>query len=102
MRKCLIRQNDVSSGQLTEHQQNLRYEFQYFPEYHGPPISLTLPIQKESYWFDQFPPFFDGLLPEGYQLEALLRRLKIDRDDPISQLITTGGDLVGSVTVEEV
>jgi len=101
MREALVRQNDESAGQLTEHQPNLRYEFQYYPEYHGPPISLVLPVQQESYWFDEFPPFFDGLLPEGYQLEALLRRLKIDRNDPFSQLIATGGDLVGSVTVEE-
>jgi serine/threonine-protein kinase HipA len=101
MREALVRQNDESAGQLTEHQPNLRYEFQYYPEYHGPPISLALPVQQESYWFDEFPPFFDGLLPEGYQLEALLRRLKIDRNDPFSQLIATGGDLVGSVTVEE-
>ena len=41
------------------------------------------------------------LLPEGYQLEALLKRLKIDRDDPFSQLIATGKDMVGSVTIKE-
>ncbi len=101
MRKALVLQNNEPAGRLIEHQPNLRYEFQYYPEYQGPPISLALPVQQASYRFDEFPPFFDGLLPEGYQLEALLRRLKIDRNDPFSQLIATGGDLVGSVTVEE-
>jgi serine/threonine-protein kinase HipA len=31
-----------------------------------------------------FPPFLEGLLPEGYNLEALLRALKIDRNDHFS------------------
>ena len=61
-----------------------------------------MPVRVEPYIFNQFPSFFDGLLPEGYQLEALLRRLKIDRDDRFSQLVTTGKDVVGSVTIEEI
>ncbi|MQY80452.1 MAG: toxin HipA, partial [Bacteroidetes bacterium] len=51
--------------------------------------------------FDEFPPFFDGLLPEGFQLEALLKQKKIDRDDLFIQLITVGEDLVGAVTIKE-
>ena len=52
--------------------------------------------------FDEFPPFFEGLLPEGIQLDALLRQTKIDRNDFFSILLITGKDLVGSVTLEEV
>ena len=55
---------------------------------------------KEPFLFDTFPPFFDGLLPEGFQLEALLRRRKLDRDDKFGQLIAVGADTVGAVTVE--
>ena len=101
MRKCLVFQQGVPAGYLIEHEQNRRYEFQYLASYEGRPISLTMPIQEASYLFDSFPPFFDGLLPEGYQLEALIRRLKIDRDDPFSQLVATGEDMVGSVTIKE-
>ena len=101
MRECLVCQKGIPSGYLIEHQQNLRYEFLYLSDYKGAPISLTMPVQEESYWFDNFPPFFDGLLPEGFQLEALLRRLKIDRGDPFSQLIAIGKDMVGSVTIQE-
>lgn len=32
-------------------------------------------------------------------LDALLRNAKIDRDDPFSQLLAVGQDLVGAVTV---
>jgi serine/threonine-protein kinase HipA len=53
-----------------------------------------------EYSFDSFPPFFDGLLPEGIQLESLLRRRKIDRGDLFAQLVAVGADLVGVVTVE--
>ena len=101
MRKCMVLQLGTPAGYLIEHEQNRRYEFRYLSNYEGTPISLTMPIQDSSYFFDSFPPFFDGLLPEGYQLEALIRRLKIDRDDPFSQLVATGQDMVGSVTIRE-
>jgi serine/threonine-protein kinase HipA len=42
---------------------------------------------------------FDGLLPEGAQLEALLKTHKIDRNDYFKQLVTVGRDLVGSLSV---
>jgi len=48
------------------------------------------------------PPFFDGLLPEGFQLEGLLKYGKIDRSDQFSQLIAIGADMVGNVTIEEI
>ena len=37
-----------------------------------------------------FPPPFEGLLPEGAQLEALLRNHKIDRDDAFGKLVVVG------------
>jgi serine/threonine-protein kinase HipA len=49
-----------------------------------------------------FPLFLDGLLPEGIQLEGLLKTRKIDRYDYFSQLVAVGNDMVGAVTVKEV
>jgi serine/threonine-protein kinase HipA len=100
MRKALVYQQGLPAGYLTETEYG--YEFQYLSGYKGSAISLAMPVTETSYLFDEFPPFFDGLLPEGYQLESLLRRLKIDRSDSFSQLMAVGADLVGSVTVEEV
>ncbi|MGD9592865.1 MAG: HipA N-terminal domain-containing protein, partial [Candidatus Berkiella sp.] len=57
--------------------------------------------RQKHFSFTTFPPFFDGLLPEGILLEALLKNAKIDKNDLFSQLVTVGNDLVGSVTVEE-
>ncbi|MBR9980830.1 MAG: HipA N-terminal domain-containing protein, partial [Desulfatitalea sp.] len=58
-------------------------------------------VRPVPYEFETFPPFLEGLLPEGYNLEALLRALKIDRQDLFSQLLAVGTDMVGAVTVRE-
>ena len=79
-----------------------KYRFEYLPDYNGSPVSITMPISARVYDFDCFPPFFDGLLPEGYQLDGLLKIRKIDRNDFFSQLLAVGDDLVGNVTVGEV
>lgn len=76
------------------------YRFTYLSKYQGQSVSLTMPITKSCYEYETFPPFFDGLLPEGIMLEALLKQGKLDRNDLFGQLITVGCDLVGNVTVE--
>lgn len=78
------------------------YTFEYDPKYHGPPLSLTMPTGNKLYEFDTFPAFFDGVLPEGPQLEALLRLEKLDRNDYFGQLVCVGKDLVGAFSVEEI
>lgn len=101
MRKASIFCNFRSAGCLTEEQPGTHYVFAYDPSYDGPPVSLAMPVRPEPYVFMEFPPFFDGLLPEGMQLEGLLKLKKIDRDDKFSQLLAVGADTVGAVTVEE-
>jgi serine/threonine-protein kinase HipA len=89
-------------GILTELDFGKKYRFDYLDGYSGNPVSLTMPMNKQGYEFDSFPPFFDGLLPEGYQLDGLLKFGKIDRNDFFSQLMAVGDDLVGNVTVKEI
>ncbi len=101
MRKAKVFMHGELAGTFMELAPKRNYRFEYVEGYRGEPISLRLPIQQRAYEFDGFPPFFDGLLPEGLMLEALLRRQKIDRHDYFSQLLTVGRDLVGAVTVEE-
>jgi len=92
----------IFAGILTEHEGKKNYTFNYDPNYDGPPVSLTMPTIQKIYQFDHFPPFFEGVLPEGYQLEALLRLKKIDKNDYFGQLMCTGKDLVGAFSVTEV
>ncbi len=102
MRKAKVYNFGIPAGKLIEIEPEHKYKFVYLDDYKGKPISLTMPVNKKEYEFNEFPPFFDGLLPEGVQLEALVRQLKIDKNDYFSQLVCVGKDLVGSVTVEEI
>jgi serine/threonine-protein kinase HipA len=90
------------AGLLSEKIFGKEYLFEYNDGYTGIPVSLTMPVSQKSFSFDQFPPFFDGLLPEGHQLEGLLKQGKVDRNDYFSQLMLVGNDTVGAVNVKEV
>ena len=102
MRIAKVNVNNLEAGILSELEFTRKYRFEYNKGYSGPPVSLTMPVDILVYNFNSFPPFFDGLLPEGYQLEGLLKFKKIDRNDLFSQLLTVGKDLVGNVTINEI
>lgn len=102
MRKALILINNKPAAIFTEESKGGKCTIAYLPEHQGSAISLTLPLHKSPYEFPGFPAFFDGLLPEGPQLEGLLKRSKIDRDDYFAQLMAVGADLVGAVNVKEI
>lgn len=99
-RRAEIDQLGKPAGLLVE-QAGDGWNFIYHEGYEGPPISLTLPVREEPYEFPGLPPVLEGLLPEGLQLESLLKTHKIDRRDTFRQLVTVGSDLVGSLTVRE-
>ena len=99
MRVAKVYNFGTYAGDLCELEKYKYYKFTYDSDYSGKPISLTLPTQQQEYTFDGFPTFFEGLLPEGIQLEAILRSHKIDRNDFFSVLLIVGKDMVGSVTV---
>jgi len=102
MRSAKVYVNSIEAGILSELDFGKKFQFDYVESYLGDPISVTMPITQRSYVYNSFPPFFDGLLPEGYQLDGLLKFRKIDRNDFFSQLMAVGDDLVGNVTVKEV
>ena len=99
-RRARVTQHGVIAGDL-ESLPAGGWQFCYLESYVGEPVSLTLPVRSEPYVFSSFPAVFEGLLPEGPQLEALLRLHKIDRHDSFRLLLTVGRDVVGSLTVEE-
>lgn len=98
-RQAKVLKAGIPAGVLQE-LEDRSFRFAYLPDYKGPPVSLALPTQKSEWLFDRFPPFFDGLLPEGIQLQSLLKIRKLDRTDLFGQLLAVGEDLVGDVTVE--
>ena len=97
LRRAEIFQSGILAGYLEESHDG-GWSFAYVDGYAEIPISLTLPVRREPYVFTAFPAVFDGLLPEGEQLQALLKKQKIDRNDCFTQLVTVGQDLVGSLS----
>lgn len=100
LRRAIIRQHGKLAGHLVEIASG-GWAYTYLTDYSGSPVSLALPVRAEPWLFADFPPFLEGLLPEGPQLEAILRKHKIDRSDCFRQLMVVGQDVVGSLTIEE-
>ena len=101
MRIAEVFLHNKSAGFLTEVERGKEYIFKYHENYEGALISVTMPVEQKTYIFNEFPPFFEGLLPEGENLEMLLRTYKIDRDSLFDVLLKVGKDTVGAVTVKE-
>lgn len=102
MRKAEVCLHGIPAGVLENIEETKSYRFSYLEDYDGPAVSLTMPVSKKEYFFKDFPPFFDGLLPEGILLEGLLKQRKIDKYDYFSQIVAVGNDLVGAVTIREI
>ena len=101
MRKIEVLLNGLTAGELYEHARD-NYTFTYCDGYGGSPISRTMPVRQKDFHYDHFPSFFDGLLPEGQQLNYLLKSKKIDEHDYFSQLLEIGDDFVGAISIKEI
>ena len=99
MKLACIYQQDQLAG-LLEARDDGTYRFAYDDAFRGEPVSLTMPTSQRVWEFPRFPAPFEGLLPEGVQLDALLRLRKLDRNDLFSQLLAVGRDVVGSLRIE--
>ena len=87
MRRAKVFVKGIEAGILTEVKKGEEYLFEYPDQYNGLVVSRTMPVKGKSFKYNRFPPFFDGLLPEGIQLEGLLKIKKIDKNDYFSQLM---------------
>jgi len=75
--------------------------FEYEPDYDGPAIATTLPLDGPPIDLPggALPPFFTGLLPEGRRLIAIRRAAKTSPDDELTLLLAVGSDAIGDVRV---
>lgn len=99
MKLARVYQQNQFAG-LFEARDDGTYRFTYDDAFRGEPVSLTMPTHQRVWEFPRFPAPFEGLLPEGVQLDALLRLRKLDRNDLFSQLLAVGKDVVGSLRIE--
>lgn len=97
MDRLCIFVGDRLAGHLTR--ESKAYLFEYLPEYDDPPVFLGWDRQQQRRGWKEFPPAFDGLLPEGILLDQLLAKHKLDKADKWGQLIAVGRDVTGFVSV---
>lgn len=101
MREAKVFMHNEWAGNLTEDEEG--YHFQYRIDYlnseEPEPISLTLPLQKQSFHDRVLFPFFDGLIPEGWLLDIAERNWKLNVRDRMGLLLKTCHDCIGAVSI---
>jgi len=102
-RKAYAFIRDCFAGVLEETDEG--YSFSYDPDYikseNAVPVSLTLPIQNESFTSRTLFSFFDGLIPEGWLLNVVTRNWKIPENDRFAVLLVACKDPIGDVSIKE-
>ena len=90
------------AGILTEDENGYKFEYDsaYLLNEYAEPISLTLPLSKESYLSNILHPFFDGLIPEGWLLNIAEKNWKINNRDRMSLLLACCKDCIGAVSIQ--
>ncbi len=101
MRQAEIYRKGILTGILTEDGGEYRfcYDEAYLKNEDAQPVSLTLPLQTEAYVSPVLFPFFDGLIPEGWLLDAALRNTDISILDRMSLLLLCCKECIGSISV---
>jgi serine/threonine-protein kinase HipA len=102
-RKGIIYQNNNLAGLIEETEDG--YSFSYAKEYLGNEkalaISLTLPLQEESYLSTTLFSYFDGLIPEGWLLDIAQENWKLNYKDRFGLLLACCKNTIGAVSIIE-
>jgi HipA-like protein len=104
MRRATVYLNQELVGALTETREGFmfRYDEAYQMRPDARPVSLTLPLTQSVFQASALFPFFDGLLPEGYNRAMYCRALHIDESDHFGLLLALAHtDTAGAVRVVE-
>ena len=104
MRKAEIRIQDKTAGWLTEDENGYHfvYDKTYLLKSQPEAVSVTLPIQTETFTNNVLFPFFDGLIPEGWLLEIAERNWKLNPRDRFGLLLACCKDCIGAVSIHPV
>lgn len=81
------------------------YDEAYLSSEFAQPISFSLPLQAEAFTNQDLPPFFEGLLPEGYLRTAMAHALHVDGSFPAGLLQKLNDESIGGLvfsTVENI
>lgn len=100
-RTAYVYVRNTFSGELqeTDAGYSFTYDSNYLAGLNASPVSLTLPLQAESYTSNTLFSFFDGLIPEGWLLDVVSRNWKINVNDRFGLLLVACKDSIGNVSV---
>ena len=101
-RQAYVYLGDRKAGILEEIEYGFRFTYSEDFLDSPTPISVTLPIQQDSYESNELFPFFQGLIPEGWYLEIILKKLKLDKSDTFGILLATCAETIGSISIERI
>lgn len=80
-----------------------RLHFAYLPDWlaqpQAMPVSMSLPLQPDSFDDQQARPFFAGLLPEGKLRSVIARQLQVSSQNEFALLDQLGGECAGAVSL---
>lgn len=74
------------------------YSSGYLARPDATPLSLSLPLRESIFHDHEARPYFENLLHENDQLQAVIERERISRNDIAGLLFHLGGDCAGAVT----
>ena len=101
-RKAYVYVRNIFAGVLSETDEG--YSFSYTSEYlsrdNSGAVSLTLPLTEQTYTSKTLFSFFDGIIPEGWLLDAVSRNWKIDPKDRFGILLVACKDSIGNVSIK--
>lgn len=105
MRKAEVQMFGQTAGYLTE-DDNGEYSFAYTAAYLSQPqpiaVSLTLPLTDKPLHTRELPPFFDGLIPEGWLLDIAQETWKLNPRNRMGLLLACCRDCIGAARILEV
>lgn len=102
MRQATIFYKSFLAGVLTETNDG-EYIFKYVDSYikNHPKdfITFTMPVTSKEFIDKRLFPFFDGLIPEGWLLDIVVKNWKLNPNDRMGLLLTCCQNCIGAVSV---
>ncbi len=94
--------SNIYAGQLQQTDEGycFIYDKEYIKQYNKQ-LSLTMPIQDDIYTSKVLFPFFDGLIPEGWLLQEVVNKWKLNTKDRFGILLASAKDPIGNVSIRE-
>ena len=100
-RKGYVYVQDYLAGIIEETEIGYRftYDTNYLNNISAKSISLTMPLSKNPYESTVLFPFFDGLIPEGWLLNVVVKNWKLQYTDRFGLLLVACKDCIGDVSI---